>query len=119
MQSIVITCPKYEKAENISGWCLYFATEMGVKFLGNPLALCNKTLRASQTTVSRLQQGLFITQVASTVLTSLLVQLWCNAGMHKHTLINTNSIVLLGSHTSVQGRLVNPQPHQAPSQFSD
>ncbi|KAK4828346.1 hypothetical protein QYF61_026007 [Mycteria americana] len=34
----------------------------GMKALQNPLALCNKTVRASQTTISRPQQGFLIMQ---------------------------------------------------------
>ena len=45
----------------------------GVKVPGNPLALYNTTVEASQTTISWPQKGLLITQVASTALTSLLV----------------------------------------------
>lgn len=44
-----------------------------MKILGNPLALCNKAVGTSQTTIGRPQQGLLIMQLVSTALTSLLL----------------------------------------------
>lgn len=45
----------------------------GCEVLGNPLSLCDRTIGARQTTISRPQQEPLIVQVADIALTSLLV----------------------------------------------